>query len=39
MKVYPNVDSYTKTRNHRKTVQKRKRTTYWKPKNTEYRNL
>ena len=32
MVVNPDVDIYTKTRNHRKTFWKRKETTYWKPK-------
>jgi len=44
MKVYTAVDFYTKTLNHRKTVQKtsekRKKTTiYWKPKEYKCRNI
>jgi len=32
MMVNPDVDVYTKTWNHRKTLRKRQTTTHWKPK-------
>jgi len=38
MKVFPDVDSNTKTLNHRKTLRKTQKTTYWKPKDIEYRH-